>query len=224
MFPFLSFKSSTLLGLDIDTEEVRLLKLMKIRKQFIVDNFAIAPLPSGAMVDGKIKQPDEVQSILHDLVKKSEAMGAFTAISLPESSVIHKRFKVVAGLPEEDTEREVKAIFNRNFHGIGQDYYLDFTVLPSRDAMEDEVMVVAAHHELVNSYLSTVSCAGLMVKVVDIDTFALKRVMTFSSSNTNANPFEKMALADGVDEQLLRFFTPRLLVCCGLAIREMPKW
>jgi type IV pilus assembly protein PilM len=160
---FLRSKSRALVGIDINAEEIRLLQLRNTRQSFEVEKYAVAPLPAGAVSQGKIRQMEMVQTALNKLVLETGTAKCPAAIALPVNMVITKR--VPAPLADDITHY---------FPGIQDTLCFDYV------ADEKELLLVASRSELLNQYKCLLEEAQLKLKIVDVDTFALTRAASLN--------------------------------------------
>jgi type IV pilus assembly protein PilM len=147
-----------LVGIAINAEEIRLLQLRKTRQQFRVENYAVAPLPQGAVSQGKIRQLEMVQAVLSQLVQETGMANCPAAMALPANAVITKR--VSAPLVDD---------ISHYFPGMQDALCFDYV------ADGKELLLVASRSELLNQYRCLAEAAALKMKIVDVDTYALSR-------------------------------------------------
>jgi type IV pilus assembly protein PilM len=175
LLPFLRKKPVGCVGLEINTDEIKLLQLRQIEQRYTIENYAIVPLQDEAIVDDKIKRFDWVQSALHAIVKETNTAGYPTAIALPANSVICKQIKLAACLSEWECEVEIRANLSRYLPGMAAELCFDFFILPKASADYHDVLLVASRREQVQMYTTLVSAAALDVKIVDVDSHAWLR-------------------------------------------------
>ena len=175
MLPFLRKKPVISVGIEIHADEIKLLKLRHAAASYTIENYAVEPLPEDAIVDDKIKRVDRVQAALQKLVQKTRASGCPAAIALPANNVITKRIKLPICLSLLECEMEISANLSRYFPGMTAELYFDFFMLPSAGGDYHDLMLVAARAEDVQAYVSLVTTAGLLVKIVDVDSQAAWR-------------------------------------------------
>lgn len=167
------------MGLDIHEDEIRLLQIRKIGTRFCIEKLALASLPPGAIEDGKIKQFNIVLSVLSRLVQKTKTQAALTAIALPANSVINSKITLAANFEEGECETEISSNVNRYFPGATDDICFDFVTINPIDEENNEVLLVASRSEQLNAYVNVVKQAGLKIKIVDVDSYALIRATNF---------------------------------------------
>lgn len=185
MFRLLPFKSRTLIGLDIQADEIRLLQVRQVKQKFIVDNVAVVALSPGALVEGKIQQFENLRVPIRELVERLKIHHYPVAIAMPAHCVISKRVQIAAGLQDIEREVEISTNLYHYFPGMTEELCFDHIVLGAHNAEEDDVLLVAARYEQLQSYVSVVERAGLTVKIVDVDIYALVRGLHFILAPAN---------------------------------------
>jgi type IV pilus assembly protein PilM len=181
VFPY--FKPHNLVGLDINAEEIRLLQLRSVHSGFIVESFAISPIPPRAVQEGKILDLAAVIQVLKRLVEKTTTTGQVAAMALPVSRVISKRIKLAADLAPTEYEAMITTNFPQYFPGFQEELCFDYVT--TNDSTKTDVLLVAARVEQLHHYTQVAEQAGLRIKIVDVDTYALARAASAFSPQTD---------------------------------------
>lgn len=124
------------------------------------------------MAENRLKEPAIAQDAITQLVLATKTQGHDAAIALPVSTIISKRIKLYPAMTDEECEMEILSNLNQYFPGLAEDLCFDY-----QKVAEDEFFVVAARREQVSEYVDLVNHAGLQVKVMDVDSFALARAV-----------------------------------------------
>lgn len=182
---FNPFLSPSLVGLDIQPHAIRLVQLRKTNKSFLVEQADSVKMPDEAFSDGKIRNWDAIHLHVSALVKKMALTGMVTAINLPANQVRMQHMQVPYGLSDAAIAQEIKMQLEKDFPGLSDSLNIDFNVVTPKYAGYSEVMFVVTREEYVSQYVACINAAGLKVKVVDVDVYALKRLFNFSSPKNN---------------------------------------
>jgi type IV pilus assembly protein PilM len=182
LFAFLRGKQSCYLGLDINSDEIRLLQLTRKATTFTIQNYAVATLPAGAIMAGKIEQPVVLQQVLARLVRETRTQNCATAIALPGNAVISQQISLPANLSALDCEATISTNLPRYFPGITDELCFDFLPLATTDASKQQILLVASRLWQITSYVSLIKAAGLRVNIVDVDKFALMRAARLTTA------------------------------------------
>ncbi|OGT46588.1 MAG: hypothetical protein A3E83_07250 [Gammaproteobacteria bacterium RIFCSPHIGHO2_12_FULL_41_20] len=173
VWPF--FTSS--LVLDIRTNEIRWLKI-RYGRQRIVEDFGIIPW-RGSLEESH--SWGELTAALQLFVQAHRLQQLATAIALPMHAVFSKRIQLSASLTEQELQEEVYAHIQRDLLGMDEQVSIDFSILDS-DVYVKHILVVAAKKDYLSHYVGVINQAGLQVKVVDVDGYALVRAVSYVSA------------------------------------------
>lgn len=174
MTPFFRIKPSSYVGLAVHHERLSLIKLKQIKKQMVIEGFAMLALPAGSIVDGKVKHPEQLTHLIRRWVEIYKAEHCAVALALPGSQVINKKIKVAAYLSEQEQSAEISSNLKFYLPGMSERLYFDFIPI-KREEQEMEVQLIAARAEQVEIYIDLIQKAGLKIKVVDVDVYAIVR-------------------------------------------------
>jgi type IV pilus assembly protein PilM len=168
-----------LVGLDIDSDIVKLLKINSNEMPYKVETFALAPLPAGAIVKNEVKNEAGVSSILKDLFYQTNLSKDYIALAIPRSSVIIKNVLVDSRLNEGEIESRAWVEANRNFPDLVGDIHLDFSIVgPSaQDPSQLDLVLVVCRKEQIKPYLELLKDSNLTPKVLDVNCYALERAL-----------------------------------------------
>lgn len=172
--PF-SRKPRLAIGLDIGSHAVKVCELEEKGKRYKLNTLGSALLPSNAVEDGILQDPDSVAKIIGNLVKNLKIKGNEAAISVSGYSVIVKKINL-AVMSDAELEEHIQSEAEQYVPFDIEDVYLDFQDLKTNTEEEDrtDVMLVAAKKDVVDTYLNMLRTAGLTAVVVDVDAFALE--------------------------------------------------
>ncbi len=179
-----------LVGVDIGTSSVKLIQLSASGNSYRVEGFAIEPIPEGAVSEGMIAEPAQVA----DAVKKALQRGSFKvkacAMAVTGSAVITKVINLPSDLSEEEIEGQIEVEAGQYIPYPREEVSLDFEVLgPSpRNADLLEILLAASKTEHVDARREVSELAGLNVRVVDVEAYAI------------ANAFRLVRKGAGIDE------------------------
>jgi type IV pilus assembly protein PilM len=192
MGSFFSRRSRLSLGLDIGSHSVKICELEDRNSSLYLATLGSAQIPSGAVEDGILQDPDMVGSVISNLVKNLKIKGKKAAISISGYSVIVKKISLNS-MSDEEMESHIHSEAEQYIPFDIDEVYLDFQNLHTNteDNERTDVMLVAAKKEVVDSYLDMLKKAGLTAGIVDVDAFALE-----NSYEDNFGTEETIALVD----------------------------
>ena len=132
-------KSKPMIGLDISSTSVKLVELSAQSDGYQVESFAIAPLPSGAVVEKNINDVDVVSDAIRQLLTRSRCKVKDAAVAVAGSSVITKVIDMPAELTEDALEEQVS---------IEADQYIPFPL----DEVAIDFEILLTHDRVINYF------------------------------------------------------------------------
>ena len=173
---FLRTKTPPLIGVDICSSSIKIVELSESSKNsgYVVERYAIEPLPKGAVSEGNINNLDAVAEALRRAWKRIGTRIKNVSLALPAAAVITKKILLPSGLREEDLEYQVEAEANQYIPFAIEEVNLDFQVIGPApgNAAEVEVLLAASRKANVEDRVAAAQVAGLKAVVVDIETYA----------------------------------------------------
>lgn len=208
------FSNISQLGLDVQPDGLRLVRLKKTRKGYLCEAAFMQPLPRDVVVDGKLKRFDYLQLALADLVLTHALKGLPVAITLAANMVRAQQIPLPCGLSDADIVAEILIQLRRDLPGMTDPVCVDFSVAPSSQAGMVDVTFVAVREAYLTQYVHCVNAAGLTVRRVDVDRYALQHAQMF--------PRERITLASTVDDSVMA--AQEWQIACGAALQAVPRW
>lgn len=180
MLPFLSRKSSTLVGLDISSTAVKLLELSQSGPRFRVEGYAVVALPPHAVVEKNIADVEAVGSAINRAVKVSGTRSRSAAVAVAGSSVITKVITMPANLTEDELATQIELEADQYIPYPLEEVNLDFEVIGPSEKKPDcvDVLLAASRSENVDVRVAAVELGGLTAKVVDVEAYAMETAFT----------------------------------------------
>lgn len=165
-----------IVGLDIGSSSLKLAEVISSAHGYVLNRFLQIPLPKGIITEGVLADSRELSLKIKELFKGSGCQNKGIVTSLSGNSVIVK--KVTFAQMEETELRDLirdEAGKYLPFDNM-DDVNYDFQILGDNEFNPNqmEVIIVAAKKDIVNSYLDALLGAGLNVKIMDVDSFALE--------------------------------------------------
>lgn len=165
-----------LVGLDIGSSSLKLAEILSTSHGHVLNSFKQVPVPKGVIVDGALEDPSALASLIKELFRNSGCKGKGIVTSLSGNSVIVK--KVTLAQMEEKELRDLirdEAGKYLPFDNM-DDVHYDFQILGDNEYNPNQmdVIIVAAKKSDVNSYVDSITSAGLSVTIMDVDSFALE--------------------------------------------------
>ncbi|MCL1926741.1 MAG: pilus assembly protein PilM [Syntrophorhabdaceae bacterium] len=176
------FGNKEMIGLDIGSSSVKMAYIKRSGIENRLKKFGVYPLPADSIVDGAIMDQAAVIEGIQGVMRNLKIREKNVAISLSGHSVIIKKVQLATTTAEE-LEESIQWEVEQYIPFDIKDVKIDFHVVgPLRDdPTKMDVLLVAAKTDLINDYMSVVKEAGLIPRVVDIDSLAVGNA--FESTN-----------------------------------------
>jgi type IV pilus assembly protein PilM len=179
------------LSLDIGSSSVKMLEIRGGSESPRIINAGIAQLPANAIQGNIIQDTESVTRVIRTLATAHKVKSSEVIAAIPGPAVIIKRATFPVQSPNELEETilfEAGNFIPESLDNVN----LDYQILDSTpDSNEVDVLLVAVRKEVINSYVSAISDAGLIPVVVDVDYFALENMFEL---NYAPSPEEVVAL------------------------------
>jgi type IV pilus assembly protein PilM len=177
----LSFGSSQApIGLDIGTEHVRVAQVKQAGSGHALTAYGRADVTMGAVADGEIVDVAAVSAAIRELWRRGGVRGKNVTIGVSNQRVIVR----LIDLPFMERAELRNAIQYQAQDYIPmavEDSILDFQIIgdymSSADEHMMEVLLVAAHRDMVANAVAAVEGAGLKLDQVDVSSFAIVRAL-----------------------------------------------
>ena len=189
------------IGLDIDADFIRAVRVKSAASGIQLLDYETMPVPFGSVVEGEIVDPEAVSSALRELWKRSGFRTKDVSIGVSNQKVVVR----LIDLPYMERNELAGAMQYQ-----AQDYIpipvdeaiVDFQVIgdymtPSDEHMM-EVLLVAAQRDMIETGVSAIEGAGLKPSQVDVTAFALVRALLGNDPIFFADAFESSTVALGI--------------------------
>lgn len=172
-------KNTIMLGLDISSSTVKLLELGQDDNGYVVESYSVVPLPPNAVVEKNIQEVGVVGDVLQQALDKSKTKVKFAAVAVSGAAVITKVIEIDGGLSDSELELEIEQEADQYIPYPLDEVAIDFALLgqSERDEEQDQVLLAACRRENIEARTDALDIVSLTPKVVDIEAYALQRVV-----------------------------------------------
>ena len=161
------------IGLDIGTSMVKAVKMTQKGKQYILDKFAIEKLGEGVFQAGELKNPSSLAQTAKAAVAKCDKNMRDVIIALPNNSILSDVITIDL-VPKKQIREAVMVEAGRLSPFDMSEVEIDYEVLErNEDTKQMKVLMVAAKHDIIYSFVDCMNEAGLRPTIIDVDLFAL---------------------------------------------------
>jgi type IV pilus assembly protein PilM len=184
-------KKAATFGLDIGSNSIKAVELVRGRSGYALKSHARVPLGRDVITEGSIRKPAAVSDAIKECVRKAGITATGAVVSVSGRDSIVKRVP----LPKVSAKELADAILLEAEHHIPfaiDDVFLDYQVV-GETVSSMSVVLVATKKLKVLEYVAAVEDAGLEATVVDLDAFAIQNQFELSPQGDGG---EAVALID----------------------------
>ena len=170
-------KTSMMVGVDIGSHSVKAVVLAQGNEGYMLKNFAIEPMPRGAIVDREIQDIEAVGNVIVKLRKKIDATIKLAAAAVSGQTVITKFVYMDATLSEDELASQIEIEADTLIPYPLDEVSLDFESLDinKADPTKVDVLLSAARTESIEARVAALDLGGFNTKVVDVESYAVSR-------------------------------------------------
>lgn len=187
-------KSQSMLGIDISSQSVKVLELERNNDQYSVKGFGSEPVPEEAFEEGMIVNHQMVADSIRRVISREKLTTKQAAFAIPDSAVITRVIQLNEGLNDDEMEEIVILEADKYIPYSIDEINLDFQVLgPStKNASMLDVLMVASRASNVDNRVEVATLAGLNAMVIDVESYAVERVVSEVSQQLPAEGIDKI--------------------------------
>jgi len=172
--------SSAAIGLDIGTDHVRVAQVKPAGAGFELSGYGRVEIPMGAVVEGEIVDVEAVSSAIKELQRRSNVRGKNVAIGVANQKVI-VRLIDLPYMERAELEGAIQYQAQDYIPMAVEESILDFQIIGDYMTPADEhmmeVLLVAAHRDMIGNVVAAVEGAGLKLTQIDVSSFAIVRAL-----------------------------------------------
>lgn len=182
VFKCFSAKQCSLLGVDISSNSVKIVAITQSSHKYYLEGYGRILLPDHAMEGDVIKDSGAVASCIKQLLITLNLSCKQAAIAVPDASTISKIIQIHADLSAHEVEAFVEMEVDSHIPYPIDEINFDFTVLgPSaKQSSLLDVLIVASRSANISQRVEVLHRAGLLSKLVDVDSYATLRAVQHS--------------------------------------------
>lgn len=176
VFPPPRFLRMPAAGLDITDQRVRFMEFRKGLGGLVIDRFGEVRIPTGIIVAGGIKRPDDLRAILTDFRKKHDI--SFVRVSLPEERAYLATMDV-PNVSDDEIRGAIGFQLEEHVPLSARDAVFDYHILgPSpADANMLSVAVSVFPEAELRAYVGMFSETGIIPVAFEIEAHAIARAL-----------------------------------------------
>ncbi|MDD5773173.1 MAG: type IV pilus assembly protein PilM [bacterium] len=176
-------KKDISVGLDIGTDAVKMVQLLKKKNEVELISFGSATFPPEAIADGVIVDPNSIVEAIRKVIAESNTKIKQVKVGLSGRSVIVKKIKMPL-MSEEELRDSIHWEAEQHIPFSIDEVVLDFQIISdekNEKLKQMGVLLVAAKKDKIKSYMDILSQLSLEPVLVDLDSFAIANSFEASS-------------------------------------------
>lgn len=169
--------ASMMVGIDIGSHAVKAVLLSQGNDGYILENYAIEPMPRGAIIDREIQDIEAVGKVIAKVRKEIDASVKQSAAAVSGQTVITKVIYMDVALSDEELAGQIEIEADSLIPYPLDEVSLDFEKLAinESDPSKINVLLSAARTESIEARVAALESGGFQTKVVDVESYAISR-------------------------------------------------
>lgn len=187
-----AFGAKPTVGICVGAASVKVAEVKKVGKTWKLVRFGLTQLPEDSVVNREVFNPVAVTGAIQAALNQARIVSKNVVTGMGGSSIILKRMTIEVQKVSELQDAvfwEAEQYLPFDPTEVSMDYHM---ISRGKDAKTD-VLFVAAKLSVMDGFTAAVEGAGLKVKIVDTEYFALQNIF---EANYDARPGEAVALVD----------------------------
>lgn len=170
-----------IVGIDVGSSAVKLVRLRESRGNFHLVNIGIMPLAPETIVDNTIMDSPAIVESIRNLMASMKIKAKRVATSISGHSVIIRKIMLPI-MTDAELEASISWEAEQYIPFDISEVNLDFHILgpDSKDPSQMNVMLVAAKKDFVDDFVAVFAETGLEPVVMDIDCFAVENMFDYN--------------------------------------------
>jgi type IV pilus assembly protein PilM len=166
-----------MIGIDIGSHSIKAVLLSQGGEGYVLEDFAIESMPSGALVDREIQDIEAVGNVIAKIRKKISLSIKLAAAAVSGQTVITKIIYMDVNLSEEELASQIEIEADNLIPYPLDEVSLDFESLDvnKSDPTKMDVLLSAARTESIEARVAALEFGGFEAKVIDVESYALSR-------------------------------------------------
>lgn len=181
------YRDKPVFGLDIGRASLKVMQIDSSGKHPAVTGYGNTTFDNSAIEKGVIVDPETIVKAAYELITKGligEITTSHVALSLPNEY----SFSRVLTLPKMDPKDLAAAVRGEAEQSIPvslDDLYYDYAITSTLADGTNEVQLVAAQREIVDSYLAVAQALNLQVAFIETNISAVTRIVRHAEHTTD---------------------------------------
>lgn len=170
-------RKNHLVGVDLGSSLIKIAELKITGAGYGLHKFGMSKIPPGTIVEGRIADMKGLATKIRSLFKSQKIRKKNVAISTGGHSVVIKVITTDAH-PEKKLHDAIYSEAEQYIPYDIDDVNIDYQILGENKFSPNRmnILIVAAKKDLVAEYIELIQLAGLNLRIMDVDIFALQNI------------------------------------------------
>lgn len=195
-------KKGEMVGVDIGSTSIKVVKLSQVGRNVRIDGYAIVPLIPGSVSDDNLDSSEVIKKLKQAIKLLGLKPKTLAAFSLPMSSIVTADEVFSKDLTDFEIEQQIINNISKYTTFQREQAYFDFSI--TEKDTEQDIHIVAARNDVLDSKANLLQEAGLIPKVATLDNYAMDKVLSFVLANKDTSS-KPIAIFD-IGASLTTFF------------------
>jgi type IV pilus assembly protein PilM len=207
---------SQTIGLDIDRGALKAVQVSKGAGNYILRHVGYHRLPPGVISEGEVADSDLLAAEIREFWSSHSFKGRSVVLGVASQRVV-VRLLDFPHMEEEDLKSAITFEAHDHIPMSLDEAVVDYVVLgPQSEGSDlDRILIVAAHRDMIGSYISAIRAGGLRPAGIDVKALSLTRSTlpdTFFDEGANllldiGTELTNLVITQGDNPTLTRFIT-----------------
>lgn len=184
-------RASTAVGLDISTNSIKAAEIGFGRGEPVLTNLGMVHMPEGVIRDGEVEDGVTLAEGLKELWGMTGIKERSVILGIANQKVIVRPIEIPY-MEKEELETALRFQVQEFIPIPIEDAILDFDIIEEFMTADEErmltVLLVAAHKDMIQSFMEVLRSAGLSTSAIDLKAFAMPRSLI---NKNNAQAYEE---------------------------------
>ncbi len=171
-------KANVAIGLDISTNSVKMAEITMGRGESVLSNLGIVHIPDGVIRDGEVEDGVTLAESLKELWGTTGMKEKSVILGIANQRVIVRPIELPY-MEKEELDSALRFQVQEFIPIPIEDAILDFDIIEEFMTADEErmltVLLVAAHKDMIQSFIEVLKAAGLSTTAIDLKAFAIPR-------------------------------------------------
>jgi len=218
----MSIWNKSMIGLELDSEEIRAVEITGSRKKPSVVAWGSVRIPEGTVKDGKVLNPKLLFSHFEKLMNENGFKGKEIMLGVNNQDLL-VRLATFPKIPADKISNMIRFQAQDHIPVPMEELELDYVLLDEKKNMDGEfinVLLVGARKRMLNDFLEVFAGSKYVIKEIDSTMLALGRAALIES---HYGTFVLVCFNRDI-ANILIFKEGYLRMARSIAIKQAPAW